>query len=216
MRETVVFLHGIWMTGIEMAVLRRRVQGCGYDCHQFCYHSVLRTPAQNAARLDAYLATLQADVVHLVAHSLGGIVLLHLFDEFPMQKPGRVLMLGSPISGSSLARQLDRYAITRPLLGRAGERGLLGDAPRWKGTRELGVIAGNRGIGIGMLVLGNIKPPHDGTVAVTETHTSDVTVHLQVPYSHFGMLFRPAVAHAVCAFLQTGDFAFEPGDGSKG
>lgn len=216
MREAVVFLHGIWMTGMEMAVLRRRVQRCGYNCYQFHYHSVWKTPAENAARLDAWLGALEADVVHFVAHSLGGIVLLHLFDEFPMQKPGRVLMLGSPVGGSSLARRLDRSAVTRPLIGRAGERGLLGGAPRWKGTRELGVIAGNRGIGVGMLLLGHLKPPHDGTVAVTETHTSDITVHLQVPSSHFGMLFRPEVAHAVCAFLQTGDFSVEPETGTPG
>ena len=125
-------------------------------------------------------------------------------------------VLGSPIGGSSLAHRLDRSAITRPLLGRSGERGLLGGAPRWKGTRELGVIAGNRGIGVGMLLLGHLKPPHDGTVAVTETHTSDVTVHLQVPYSHFGMLYRPEVARALCAFLQTGDFSVAPETGTPG
>lgn len=208
MREAVVFVHGIWMTGLEMAVLRRRVAAAGYPVHAFRYRSLTACPAESAARLDAFLMTVDAEVVHLVAHSLGGLLLCHLFHDFPAQRPGRVLMLGTPLRGSELARRLYRRPWSRWLLGRAAEQGLLGDGPGWPRSRPLGMIAGNRGLfGMGMLVAGRLPRPNDATVALAETDTAAVTEHLQVPYSHFGMLFARPVADAVVRYLRTGRLA---------
>lgn len=207
MREAVVFIHGIWMTGLELSLLHRRVHVCGYETHQFHYRSLLQPPAVNAAKLNVYLLTIDAEVIHLVGHSLGGIVLAHLFARFPQQKPGRVLMLGSPLLGSVVASVLHRRAWSRWLIGRAGEQGLLGDVPRWPGTRRLGMIAGNRGAGIGLLVAGReLVRPHDGTVRLAETEAGEVNRHLTVPHGHFGMLFDASVADAVCRYLKTGEF----------
>jgi hypothetical protein len=123
-----------------------------------------------------------------------------------MQRPGRVVMLGTPLRGSAVAGGFARYFFTRPLLGRSIEQGLLGDAPRWKGMRELGVIAGDRGIGIGLLLFGGLEPPHDGTVAINETRSPDVNAHVTVPTSHMGMLYSRTVAALVCGFLKEGVF----------
>ena len=208
MNETVVLIHGIWMTGAEMGLLGWRIRRAGFEVRLFHYHSLWRTPAENAAALDRFLGRLEADVIHLVAHSLGGIVVAHLFERFPLQKPGRVVMLGSPLRGSAIARKYHRWMVGRPFLGRAAVRGLLGDAPRWRADRRLCMIAGNRGVGIGMLLSGGALPrPNDGTVAVEETLDPAVYRHLEVPYSHFGMLFSRRVADAVVACLRTGDFA---------
>ncbi|MGD8497654.1 MAG: alpha/beta hydrolase [Chromatiales bacterium] len=206
MRESVVFLHGIWMTGLELGLLRRRVRRCGFDCHQFRYHSVLRSPQETAARLDEYLRDIDADVVHFVGHSLGGLVLMHLFDRYPLQRPGRVVLLATPLKGSAVAASFGRYFFTRPLLGRSILRGLLGDAPRWKGLRELGMIAGTRGVGLGMMIFGGLEHPNDGTVAVAETRSPEINAHLMVPYSHFGMLMAEPVAALTCGFLKEGVF----------
>lgn len=208
MREAVVFVHGIWLNGLELAVLRRRVEGCGYRTHVFRYPSLLATPADNARRLAGFIETLDADVVHLVAHSLGGLVLCQLFHDFPEQRPGRVVMLGTPLRGSVLARKLGRFAWSRWLLGRARGGGLLGDGPGWPRSRPLAMIAGSRGVlGMGLLVLGHIPRPNDGTVAVAETDAPAVTEHLTVPHGHFGMLFSRAVADAVCRYLHLGRFS---------
>lgn len=208
MREAVVFIHGLWLTGLEMSLLRRRIRQCGFVCYQFRYHSLLATPAHNAERLQAFLHDIDAELIHLVAHSLGGVVVMHLFSAFPQQKPGRVVLLGSPLNGSSVALAMNRNAFTRTFLGHARQQGLLGNVPRWKGTRELGVIAGTRGPGLGtLLTLGRLTAPNDGTVAVKETETLGITCHLQVPYSHFMMLFAEPVARAICGFLRKGNFA---------
>ncbi|MEJ2059151.1 MAG: alpha/beta hydrolase [Gammaproteobacteria bacterium] len=206
MREAVVFLHGILMTGLELSVLRRRVRDCGFTVHQFNYHSVRLTPAQNAARLREFVRGLDADVVHFVAHSLGGIVVLHLFEQDPGLPPGEVLLLGTPVAGSSVARVFARSPMTRWLLGHSIVRGLLGDRPRWAGGRRLGMIAGTRGIGMGMLVGSALPDPNDGTVALAETRSVEIARHLSVPYGHFGMLWSPRVAEAVCHYLRHGEF----------
>lgn len=207
MREAVVYVHGLWMTGLEMGLLAHRLSRQGFAVHRFRYSSILATPETNAARLDAYLRTLDADVIHLVGHSLGGLVIMHLFHQFPLQRPGRVVMLGTPVSGSGVAAALARGSLTRWTLGRSVQRGLLGDAPRWKGGRELGMIAGARGLGVGR-ALGAAPPGEgDGTVDLDETRCEAVTAHLTVPYTHFTLLTARPVAQAVCAFLRTGDFA---------
>ncbi|RUM94998.1 MAG: alpha/beta hydrolase [Thiothrix sp.] len=206
MREFVICIHGIWMTGLEMQVLRSRIARCGFKTAQFRYRSLRLTPKENAVQLNQFLLNLEADVVHLVAHSLGGLVVTHLFDQFPLQRPGRIVMLGTPLKGSATAHAYHTFLPTRPLLGRSTSRGLLGDRPRWKGVRELGVIAGDRGFGIGQLTFGKLPSPNDGTVALDETRSAEVHHHLTVPHSHFGMIYSKDVAEAVCHFLKEGEF----------
>ena len=211
MREVVVLVHGMWMIGLEMSPLRRRLAAQGFECRQFRYPSVLATPEASAARLEHFLRSVEADVVHLVAHSLGGLVVLHLFERSPLQRPGRVVMLGTPINGSRTAACFARTPLTRWVLGRSTRRGLLGGAPRWKAARELGMVAGNRGFGIGTVFCRSLEQPNDGTVALSETRAPEINAHLSVPYGHFGMLWSTHVADAVGAFLKTGDFAAESG-----
>ncbi len=206
MREAVVFVPGIWMPAWEFLLLRRYIAGQGYDCYYFQNRSLLLSPRANAQRLQELLNRLDVEVIHLVAHSLGGLVVLHLFDLMPVQKPGRVVMMGTPIKGSEVARGMSRNMLLCPLLGKSIQQGLLGDVPRWKGHSQLGMIAGSRRMGIGGLLFGNLQQPSDGTVALAETRSADVSMHLTVPYGHSGMLFSTQVAAAICSFLKKGDF----------
>ena len=206
MKQIVALVHGVWMTGLEMQWLGLRLRRCGFSVRPFHYPSLRRAPAENAVRLHDYLGKLDADIIHLVAHSLGGIVVSHLFDQFPDQRPGKVVMLGSPLNGSATAMAIHQRGLDRWLLGASGEQGLLGGVPRWRGGRELAMIAGDRGVGIGKLLFRALPEPNDGTVAVDETMTPQVGQHLRVPYSHFGMLFARPVSDAVCAYLRLGRF----------
>lgn len=202
---SVVLVHGIWMTGLEMFFLRRRLEACGFEVRRFRYSSLGRTPASNAEALAEFIQHWQPETLHLVAHSLGGIVLMHLFDRYPDLPPGRVVLLGSPVQGSGVARRLSRLPLLRHGLGLSVQQGLLGDAPVWPGGRELGVIAGVGGIGIGTLV-GGLQQPSDGTVAVTETRLAGARDYYDIPASHTGLLFSSKAADAVCRFLKNGRF----------
>lgn len=207
MSEVVVLVHGIWMTGFELYPLGRRLHRCGYECRYFHYPSLRHSPEANARKLHAYLQTIDASVVHLVAHSLGGIVLAHLFAQFKVQRIGRVVMLGTPLQGSIVARHLYTRQLLRWLLGRSTDRGLLGDAPSWQSRYPSGMIAGTRTTGIGQfLAPGKLSRPHDGTVMVSETCSSELHQHCTVYHSHLSMLLSRRVAKLVCQFLQQGRF----------
>lgn len=211
---TVVFLHGIWMTGLDMAVLRRRVRACGFTTRQFSYPSVRATPRENAAQLQRWLAGVEGGTVHFVAHSLGGLVVRWLQQDFPGQRPGRVVTLGTPHAGSRVARVAGQRPWLRRLLGASLEQGLRGDLPPWDATRELGVIAGTGGVGIGRLVT-RLVPPHDGTVEVAETALPGMSDFTTVGATHLGLLYSTAAARQVCAFLADGRFLAVAAGGSR-
>jgi ABC-type transporter Mla maintaining outer membrane lipid asymmetry ATPase subunit MlaF len=78
--------------------------------------------------------------------------------------------------------------------------------PRWNGGRELGVIAGASGHGLGRL-LGPLREPNDGTVLVEETDLPGASDQVTLNTSHSGMVFSGAVARQVAAFLRDGRFA---------
>ncbi|TVO75574.1 MAG: alpha/beta hydrolase [Sedimenticola selenatireducens] len=204
--DKILLVHGIWMTGIEMSRLRWYLSGHGFDVETFSYHSLRRTPEENAEQLQQFIKRRQYECVHLVAHSLGGIVLLNLFDRYPDQPPGRVVLLGAPVQGSMVARRLFAHPLTRWLIGKAGVRGLIEGAPPWRGQRELGVIAGTSGVGMGRLV-GGLYGESDGTVMVSETQIPAAVASHSHSVGHMGMLFSARVASDVAGFLKTGHFS---------
>jgi pimeloyl-ACP methyl ester carboxylesterase len=207
MAVKVILVHGLWLNGLEMGWLGRRLRRCGFEPVRFRYSDMRQSPAENARHLQRWLRGVDGDEVHFVAHSLGGILLLHLFQRYPQQRPGRVVLLGSPVAGSEAARRLARLPLLRATLGRSVQQGLLGGAPPWGGGRDLGVLCGTLGLGAGFL-LGGLPRPHDGTVARVETRLPGASESLSMGVSHFGLLVSAKVARQVCAFLRQG--CFEP------
>jgi pimeloyl-ACP methyl ester carboxylesterase len=204
----VILIHGLWLNGVAMALLGRRLRRCGYRPLPFPHAEVSRSPRENAERLQHWLTEVPGPEVHFVAHSLGGILLLHLFDIYPQQRPGRVVLLGSPVQGSAAARRLYGLPLLGRTLGRSVEQGLLGGAPAWAGHGELGIVAGSLELGLGRLLVGDMGPS-DGTVALAETRLDGAKERITVRANHYGLLLGQGVARQVCAFLGSGHF--DPG-----
>ena len=211
MSTVVVYVHGLWQRGGESLLLRRRLaQSLQADAQAFSYPSVRADAAANARALAAYLCAIRADTLHLVGHSLGGLMILKLFEEDAEAQsrlpPGRIVLLGSPLRGSRTARNLARLPFGKQIMGLSvGQELLVARERRWERARELGVIAGEFGIGLGRLV-GTLGGPSDGTVLLEETAIEGAADRLVLRVSHTGMLFSAAVAHAAGAFLRTGRF----------
>ncbi|VAW57834.1 hypothetical protein MNBD_GAMMA07-2724 [hydrothermal vent metagenome] len=208
MKEAVILIHGIWMNGTEMFRLRQRLTDAGYECHLFRYPTLKASPEENAESLYELTHSIDAHVVHFVCHSLGGLVMLHLFDKHVVEKKGRVVFLGVPVNGSQVARRLSSSVLTRWAVGKSIEHGLLGDRPVWKKWRDLGVISGSLPIGVG-LVVGGPPLPHDGTVSVEETYLGGATDYITLPVSHFGLLYSEYASNQVITFLRAGKFGDE-------
>ena len=203
--ETVILVHGIWTNGLEMGLLGARLEHAGYETRRFSYHSVHATPVENALALQSFTEKITSPVIHYVCHSLGGIVARHLFHNYPERAPGRVVTLGTPHVISRAAGVLTKHFSGRILFGQSLKQGLLGNAPPWHGTHDLGVIAGTLRFGLGFLVPG-IPRPNDGTVAVVETMLEGMQDHITVPASHTGMLFSKTAADQTIYFLRNGHF----------
>jgi pimeloyl-ACP methyl ester carboxylesterase len=205
----VVYVHGLWLTGIEGGILRKRLaKDLSAETHAFSYPSVNSSMAANAQALAKFLSELPADTLHLVGHSLGGLVILKLFEggDADWLPPGRIVLLGSPLNGSRAARNLARLPLGKKILGRGVEEELLSlRERRWQGQRELGVIAGSLAVGLGRLV-GVGSAPSDGTILVDETRLPGIRAHLVLKVSHTGLPFSPTVARQTGAFLSSGNF----------
>ena len=206
-RPLVVLVHGIWMSGVELLPLARSLRRAGFSSRIFRYTSLRRPLEDSAERLHEFIAGLAPGQLHLLGHSLGGLLILELFDAHPVQPPGRVLFMGSPLAGSSVARHLAARPGLRRMLGRAAPA-LVSEEFDWRGGRPVAMIAGSRGFGVGSL-FGGLPEPNDGTVAVEETGAPWLDAHLTVPHSHFGMLFSPAVHRQVVAWFRQGRFLAE-------
>ena len=110
MSEHVVLLHGIWMRGFSLAALRARLSKAGYASHLFEYASVVHGPEPSVQRLIEKVAQLRAQCVHLVGHSLGGLIALQAARRGGALPPGHVVCLGSPLKGSAAARRFAAMA----------------------------------------------------------------------------------------------------------
>lgn len=204
----VVYLHGLWLAGHESVLLRRRLRRLfGLDVAVFHYPSVSATMAEVTARLQAFIEKEKPPELHLIGHSLGGLVAYRFLERYPEQPPGRVLFLGTPSVASRAATQVGSARWARALLGRCVAEELLTVRERtWAAPRELGIIAGTRPLGLGQLVV-RFDEASDGTVAVSETRLPGATDHICLPVSHLGMLISARVARETGSFLQQGRFS---------
>ena len=189
--EAVVLIHGLWMTGAEMRVLGGRLEESGFRARYFRYRSWRGGLSEAAGALRVFVEATEGERVHLVGHSLGGVVIAKMLDEAPLSRPGRVAMLGSPMGGSAAARILSRRPIGRWLVGGVIREGIVEHAPRWPGGRDLLVVAGDIPLGSGILL--GLPKPHDGVIRVEETRVEGARA-VTVRASHVGLLLSRKVA----------------------
>ena len=207
MTQAVVLVHGLWMRGPDMLLLRYRMRRCGFVTYQFSYPTTRCTVDEAAQLLQRFIAKIPESTVHFIAHSLGGLVVQRLFSNHSDQRAGRVVTLGTPYQGSAAARGLARFRTGRFMLGNSYLHGLADHSRRWTAANSLGVIAGDLSIGGGRIFAG-LTSANDGTVGVDEARIPGATEQRVVHVSHMGLLVSPQVARLACAFLHSGTFGF--------
>jgi len=196
--ELVILVHGLWLNGIELRCLGRRLERCGFSVCYFRYCSWRGTLEQAASALRRFLEQRKETRIHLVGHSLGGIVIARMLEEGGPNNQGRIVLIGSPQMGSRLAAALEGYRIGRFILGPVAGEGIVRNRPAPPAGRELLVIAGTLSFGFARFF--GVTSPNDGTVAVAET-TVPGARQLLVRASHMGMLFSRTAVADICRFL---------------
>jgi pimeloyl-ACP methyl ester carboxylesterase len=210
--DTVVLVHGLWVHGVLMDLMRRRIARRGFHAVSYSYPSMRLTGAENVARLLEYCRRLAAPRVHLVGHSMGGLIVLHAVASASGFTLGRAVLTGTPVTGSHAARRLARLPGGRTALGRSMREWMEGAPLPASSRRDVGAIAGSKALGLGRMVAPDLERPCDGVVSVAETRFPAMRDHIVLSVSHTGMLFSRAVARQICAFLRDGAFA-HAGDG---
>lgn len=208
MKTAAVFVHGLWLNGAEFTLLRRRLaREHGFRTHRFSYSTVHGSMDSAVEQLTRFVQRIDAERIHFVGHSFGGLVLCRYFQKHPCERPGRVVILGAPLTGSKSARTVARNGLMRRMIGPLVNAELVDDCePRsWACRNELGLIAGTSAMGLGRLFT-KFDEDFDGTVGVSETKLPGYKAHLAMPVSHMGMLVNSSVARQVGTFLAQGHF----------
>ncbi len=221
--DTVILLHGLARGPASMKRLEWALRADGYRVLNLRYPST-RLPIVTLA--DQTLGPIfsstsapsplthhlsPAPKVHIVTHSLGGILVRQfLHDHGVPANLGRIVMLAPPNQGSELTDRLGGWWLYRRVNGPAGRElgtdsastpNRLGPLPP---NLHVGVIAGRRSLNPFFSAL--IPGRDDGKVSVARTHVSGETAHISLPTSHTWMMWRKTVISQTRAFLRAGRF----------
>lgn len=216
--ETVILVHGLWTPAAVFLPHSHWLRRRGYRVLRFGYPSVRATLSQNAQRLQGFVAEYAATrptadgadgaAIHLVGHSLGGLVILDMLRQESEPRVRRVVLLGTPCVDSHCARRLTSVAGMTALLGRSIGEWLSRPSGATVAPRSavaVGVLAGTRSVGLGRVVPG-LPCPNDGVVTVAETRLSGAADFIALPVAHSQMLASRRCAAQIAAFLATGRF----------
>ena len=220
--ECVVLLHGLARTAASMARLEEALTDAGFAVANIDYPSRKYAVQQLAPMaMEKGLAACRsrrAETVHVVTHSLGGILVRyylaehdlaeHHLPEHHLPKLGRVVMLGPPNRGSQVVDKLAWVPGFGVWNGPAGFQLGTGEdsLPRQLGPARfaVGVIAGTRSLNP---VFSRFLPgPDDGKVALESTKLAGMQDFLALPHTHTFMMRSTEVIRQTIFFLRNGRF----------
>ncbi len=195
-REHVALVHGYLANTFMLAPLGWRLRRQGYATTAWGYWnmrcSLLVHAARFAKELEALDANPATDTLHLVTHSMGGIIARAALDRFRPRKLGRIVMLAPPNKGSFVATMAAGTfgRVFKPVAELSTAHDSLVNSLPMPAGIELGVIAAQ----------------WDALVSDASTHPDVPHAHATIPTFHSGLLFRRDAADLVAAFLQSGAF----------
>jgi triacylglycerol lipase len=209
-REHVVLLHGLARTSGSMKELEQALSREGYEVWNIDYSSRKYGISEIAGivRKEIISKTRNAEKVHFVTHSMGGIIVRYIQKYDPLPNVGRVVMLSPPNHGSEVVDFLGNTWPFKFINGPAGkelstdERGL----PQSLGRVdfETGVITGDESINwINSLI---IPGKDDGKVSVDSAKVEGMKDFLVVHASHTFIMNDKTVISESLSFIRNGYF----------
>ncbi len=204
MRARIALVHGLWNRGWTMAAMAKRLRSHGHQVVVFSYPTRADSLVGHADELYAFLDKNRAEELHLVGHSMGGLVILNMLSRYRDLPPGRIVLMGTPVKGSATVKRLQKLPGQQFIFGKV-RQGLLQGFQHTPNGRETGVISGTRALGLGQIA-GKHGEPNDGTVSVRETQLEGLKDSIELAVAHSEMLVSAEVVEQVEQFLFNGQF----------
>ena len=224
--DCVVLIHGLNRSDLSFVVIQKILQRHGYEVVVQSYPSTeadLFVLAEQT--LPRAFDACEADTVHIVAHSMGAILVRIWLAQDRLDVPvdqagltgpaaqdrrvrlGRVVMLAPPNQGSEVVDVFGDMRFFSWLNGPASQQlGTDGVAPVLPQARyPLGVIAGSRSVN--PLFSALIPGRDDGAVSVAATAKKGMPDHITLPATNSFLMNNPLVLYQVLWFLREGAFA---------
>ncbi len=209
--ERVVLIHGLAENPLTMMPVELALRAAGYQVTNIAYPSTLRGIPE---LLEEYIWPLvgafdDAEKLHFVTHSLGGVLLHSVLQTTQPSNLGRVVMTAPGLRGSEALEVYRRNWLFRMLYGEAAYR---------SGTREegfastlqmqvnyeLGIIAGALPMDPASLFV--VPWPHDGKISVGRTKIPGMSDHIVLPTAHDLIASDPIAIAQTLRFLRDGCF----------
>jgi pimeloyl-ACP methyl ester carboxylesterase len=209
-QEHVVLLHGLARSARSMHKMEVALQREGYIVHNLDYDSRHHKIEQLAKTVGQQIrtSTESAKSVHIVTHSLGGILVRQIQATAPIPNLGRVVMLSPPNQGSEIVDTIGDWRLFEKINGPAGEQlgtsrnGFIKKLPAI--DFDCGILTGDRSINwINSLM---IPGKDDGKVSVTSARVEGMSACKVVHATHPFIMKKKAVIEDVIHFLKHGMF----------
>ena len=200
----IMLVHGLWNRGWSMAAMAKRLRARGHNVVVFSYPTRSDCLDGHADALYKLVSENTADELHLVGHSMGGLVILNLLSRFDNLPPGRVVLMGTPVKGSGIVKRLEKLPGQKLMFGKARDNLLQGFQHTPK-EHETGMIRGTRALGLGRIA-GKRGEANDGSVTVSETELEGLKDSVELEVAHSEMLISARVVEQVEQFLLHGKF----------
>lgn len=210
--EGVLLLHGIARRASSLARLEGALREAGFATLNLDYPARKASLDVLAGIVGPRVATFAEGVerLHIVTHSMGGLLARALLTRRRPSNLERVVMLAPPNGGSEVADRLRRFSAYRRFFGPAGfqlgtRRDARLDALLGEVDYPLGIIAGDRSLSpIESWFM--LPRPNDGRVSVARTRVAGMTDHITVHATHTLIMRNARVIRETLHFVRNGRF----------
>ena len=194
-KELIILVHGFGASRAVMWPFAQLLGAKGFRVRQWSYLSYFESIEKHASRFRGFINSELAteNRFHIVAHSMGSIVVQTALKQSVAPNLGRIVLLAPPNRGSPVSR-IASYCIGR-LITPTCE---LSDNP----SSFVNQLKRNEELDIGI-----IAARYDVLVPINNTHLPQERAHVVLRATHNSLLISTRASELTRRFLSNGSFA---------